>query len=116
MTNVWCVRAEFGKYAQTFGRSGYAAIGLIENRSLADRRSREKNQVLYRAACPNDTSNIVIGQQAGQIVEIEPGDIVITPESLMNGEQLVDLLVEHWDAIPEEFQERLALKRGLVLA
>lgn len=35
---------------------------------------------------------------------------------LINGRQLVDLLIEHWSAIPEEFRERLALKPGLVLA
>lgn len=33
---------------------------------------------------------------------------------LINGHQLVDLLVEHWDDIPQEFQERLGLKKGLV--
>ena len=33
---------------------------------------------------------------------------------LVNGKQLVDLLVEHWDDIPEEFQDKLALRRGLV--
>jgi restriction system protein len=35
---------------------------------------------------------------------------------LVNGSQLVDLLVAHWDAIPAEFQELLGLKPGLVLA
>lgn len=35
---------------------------------------------------------------------------------LINGHQLVDLLVEHWDNIPAEFQDRLSLKRGLVLS
>lgn len=35
---------------------------------------------------------------------------------LINGEQLVDLLVEHWGTIPIEFQEKLGLKPGLVLA
>jgi restriction system protein len=35
---------------------------------------------------------------------------------LVNGRQLVDLLVEHWDDIPAEFQELLGLKPGLVRA
>jgi restriction system protein len=35
---------------------------------------------------------------------------------LVNGRQLVDLLVEHWSDIPTEFQERLGLKQGLVPA
>jgi restriction system protein len=33
---------------------------------------------------------------------------------LINGRQLVDLLIEHWSDIPEEFQKRLGLKPGLV--
>lgn len=44
-------------------------------------------------------------------VALEPGFPRI---GLINGRQLVDLLVEHWDNIPE-FHERLGLKRGLVL-
>jgi restriction system protein len=34
---------------------------------------------------------------------------------LINGRQLDDHLVEHWNDIPKEFQERLRLKPGLVL-
>jgi restriction system protein len=33
---------------------------------------------------------------------------------LVNGRQLVDLLVEHWEDIPLEFRERLGLRPGLV--
>lgn len=36
--------------------------------------------------------------------------------SLINGSQLVDLLLEHWDDIPDEFRDRLDLKPGLVPA
>lgn len=46
-------------------------------------------------------------------VAIEPGFPRI---GLINGRQLVDLLVEHWNDIPQEFQERLGLKPGLVRA
>jgi hypothetical protein len=35
---------------------------------------------------------------------------------LINGHQLVDLLVEHWEDIPPEFRDRLGLKPGLVIA
>jgi restriction system protein len=35
---------------------------------------------------------------------------------LINGNQLVDLLTEHWSDIPEEFQKKLGLKIGLVIA
>ena len=45
-------------------------------------------------------------------------DIALDPNfsriGLVNGHQLVDLLVQHWEDIPEEFRERLGLKRGLV--
>lgn len=33
---------------------------------------------------------------------------------LINGEQLVDILAEHWNDIPEDFQEKLNLKVGLI--
>ena len=35
---------------------------------------------------------------------------------LINGRQLVDLLIEHWNDIPPEFRDRLGLKPGLVRA
>lgn len=35
---------------------------------------------------------------------------------LVNGSQLVDLLIEHWRDIPKEFQDALGLQPGLVLA
>jgi predicted Mrr-cat superfamily restriction endonuclease len=34
---------------------------------------------------------------------------------LINGSQLVDLLVEHWQDIPSEFRERLGLRIGLIV-
>jgi predicted Mrr-cat superfamily restriction endonuclease len=46
-------------------------------------------------------------------VALEPGFPRI---GLINGRQLVDLLIEHWTDIPPEFRERLGLKPGLVLA
>jgi restriction endonuclease Mrr len=35
---------------------------------------------------------------------------------LINGRQLVDLLVIHWNDIPQEFRERLGLRIGLIRA
>ncbi len=46
-------------------------------------------------------------------IAVEPGFPRI---GLVNGRQLVDLLVEHWNDIPKEFQDRLGLKPGLVRA
>lgn len=83
MTNVWCVRAAVGQYAEFFRAGGFAAIGWIDQVDLAGIRSRDELRPLYCAASPNDTSNVVIGQQVGQIarflLEIQPGDYVVTP-------------------------------------
>ncbi|MBP7260266.1 MAG: restriction endonuclease [Bacteroidia bacterium] len=47
-------------------------------------------------------------------------DIALDPAfpriGLINGNQFVDLLAEHWEDIPQEFKEKLNLKLGLVLA
>ena len=50
-------------------------------------------------------------QNAATEIALEPGFPRI---GLINGRQLVDLLVEHWSDIPAEFRERLGLKPGLV--
>lgn len=85
MTNVWCVRAEFGRFAGSFLKGGFVAIGWLERQDLSGCSTRDDLQALYRAAYPQDTSNIVVGQQVGQIarflLEIAPGDIVITPDA-----------------------------------
>jgi restriction system protein len=52
-------------------------------------------------------------QDAASEVALETGFPRI---GLVNGMQLVDLLVEHWNDIPEDFQIRLGLKPGLVRA
>lgn len=83
MTRIWCVRAEVGRYADQFVNGGYVAIGWIEQVNLSSIQTREELYPIYKQAHPLDTSNVVIGQQVGQIarflLEIEPGDYVITP-------------------------------------
>ena len=83
MGEVWCVRAEFGTYAQHFVKGGFVAIGWIEDMDLSHVTTREEIYPLYKQAHPDDTSNIVIGQQVGQIgrflLEMKAGDYVITP-------------------------------------
>lgn len=85
MINAWCVRAEFGKFSKAFVEGGYVAIGWLEKLDLKDCTNRDDLQRLYRQTYPNDTSNIVVGQQVGQIgrflFEIMPKDIVFTPDS-----------------------------------
>ncbi len=83
MTNVFCVRAEFGRYTKNFVEGGYVAIGWIPDVDLATVAARDDLYPLYRAAHPQDVSNIVIGQQVGQVarflLEMKAGDYVLTP-------------------------------------
>lgn len=83
MVNVWCVRAEYGLYTQKFVDSGYVAVGWIPNTDLSKIATKDELYPIYRQAHPNDTSNIVIGQQVGQIarflLEMKVDDYVITP-------------------------------------
>lgn len=83
MPNLWCVRAEFGSYTKQFLAGGYVAIGWIPEVDLGSVTSREDLYPLYKHAYQDETSNVVIGQQVGQIgrflLEIEGGDYVITP-------------------------------------
>jgi len=85
MTNVWCVRADFGIYAKHFVDGGYVAIGWIPGIDLSGIKTREELYPLYKQAHPGSKSNIVIGQQVGQIarflLEIHAGDCVITPSA-----------------------------------
>lgn len=85
MTNIFCVRADYGAYTQHFLKGGYAAIGWLPKDDLSTIQSKEQLYPLYKAAYPNDTSNVVIGQQVGQIarflLDIVAGDYVIVPES-----------------------------------
>jgi len=85
ISNVYCVRANYGTYARQFIEGGYIAIGWIEGTDLSDVSSREELYPLYERSYPDDTSRIVIGQQVGQIarflLEIRGGDYVITPDS-----------------------------------
>ena len=83
MSDVWCVRDEFGTYARHFVEGGYVAIGWMPGVDLSAIRTRDALYPPYKDAHPEDTSNIVIGQQVGQIarflLEIRAGDYVISP-------------------------------------
>lgn len=85
MPEVYCVRAEFGSFARHFTNGGYAAIGWIGKSDLRSAKSKDDLYPLYKKAHPEDTSNIVIGQQVGQIArflfEIQAGDYIITPDA-----------------------------------
>lgn len=85
MTGVWCIRADAGKFAKAFLDGGYAAIGWERIADLSSVTSRDELYPLYRAAYPEDDSNIVVGQQVGQLarflLEMKAGDTVIIPDA-----------------------------------
>ncbi|WP_298940187.1 restriction endonuclease [uncultured Dysgonomonas sp.] len=80
---LYCVRAEFGTYTKQFLEGNYVAIGWLPQNNLSAITSRDELYPLYRTEYPKDISNVVIGQQVGQIarflLEIKTGDYVITP-------------------------------------
>lgn len=85
MTGVWCVRADAGRYAPAFLQGSFAGIGWEAMTDLSSVTSRDELYPLYRAAYPDDNSNIVVGQQVGQLarflIEMKSGDTVITPDA-----------------------------------
>ncbi len=85
MANVWCLRAEYGTYANNFVKGGYVGIGYDLDKSLADVNTKEELSDIYRQAHPTEKSNLVVGQQVGQVsrflLEMKPGDYVITPSA-----------------------------------
>lgn len=81
--DLYCVRAEFGTYTNQFLAGNYVAIGWLPNNDLSNIKSRDELYPLYKKEYPEDISNVVIGQQVGQIarflLEMKSGDYVITP-------------------------------------
>lgn len=85
MKNIWCIRADYGTYSQHFVDGGYVGVGYDLTSNLSEVTSREELTNLYKAAHPNEISNLVIGQQVGQVarflLDIKAGDYVVTPAS-----------------------------------
>ncbi len=83
--NLFCVRTEYGSYTKHFIEGGYIGIGWLSDSDLSAIDTKDKLYPIYKKGHPNDTSNVVIGQQVGQIarflLEIKPGDYVITPSA-----------------------------------
>jgi len=81
--NLYVVRSAYGQYITHFLSGGYAAISWLTDTDLSDIKTRDELYPLYKREHPEDTSNVVIGQQVGQIarflLEIEAGDYLITP-------------------------------------
>lgn len=85
MTKAWVIRADGGKFTHQFLKGGFAGIGWSKLTDLSEVTSHGALYPLYKAAFPEDKSNTVIGIQVGQIgrflLEIAPGDLVITPDA-----------------------------------
>ena len=83
MPTIFCTRAEAGTFNPQFLAGNYIAIGWLADTDLSSITSKDPLYDLYKKAYPHDTSNVVIGQQVGQIsrflLDIQPGDYVITP-------------------------------------
>ena len=81
--NVWVVRAEFGKHADKFRNGGYVALDFDISEPYPVGQPREAFVEMFKKHNPSVTSNVVIGQQVGQITRfcesIQAGDYVITP-------------------------------------
>ncbi len=83
MPELYCVRADFGTYTNHFLKGGYAGIGWLYGSDLSPIKTKDELFPLYKKAHPKDESNIVIGQQVGQIarflLDLKAGDYVVTP-------------------------------------
>ena len=81
--NVWVVRAEFGKHADNFRNGGYVALDFDISEPYPIGEPREAFVEAFKKYNPSVTSNVVVGQQVGQITRfcesIQAGDYVITP-------------------------------------
>lgn len=83
MAELFCVRADYGTYTEHFIKGGFVGIGWLHEHDLSSIQSKEELYPLYKSSHPKDTSNVVIGQQVGQIarflLDIKAGDYIITP-------------------------------------
>ncbi len=86
MTNVWCVRAGGGMYADNFLRGGFVGIGWREiSENLGPVQTREKLYAVVRRYFPDIQSAILLSNDVNEIhrflIEIQPNDHVIIPSA-----------------------------------
>ncbi len=83
MTQLWCVRADGGRYTEQWVRDGFAGIAFGISEDLQAIRSRDELYEVVQSYQADTTSNIVIGNRVGQIarflLDMRAGDYVITP-------------------------------------
>jgi predicted Mrr-cat superfamily restriction endonuclease len=82
MPNIFFVRSNYGTYTPQFLKGGYVGIGWLVKTDLSHIITRDELYPLYKKNYPEDISNIVIGQQVGQIsrflLEIQKNDYVLS--------------------------------------
>lgn len=82
MNNIFFVRSNYGSFTPQFIEGGYVGIGWLVKTDLSHIKTRDELYPIYKKDNPLDTSNIVIGQQVGQIsrflLEIQKGDYVLS--------------------------------------
>ena len=82
MTDVWVVRAEFGKYTPIFVEGGYVGAGWVPGKNLSAVKDIDELRSIFRQAHPDQTANQAganTGMLARFLFEIKAGDYVITP-------------------------------------
>lgn len=83
MNNVWILRAEFGTYTEHFLKGGYGGIAWFPDTDLSLVKDQSELYPIYKKEYPKDTSNVVIGQQVGQVARFlfsaKAGDYFVTP-------------------------------------
>ncbi|WP_424950315.1 restriction endonuclease [Deinococcus sp.] len=89
----------------------------VHSRYKLSSRITEKTVREFRGSIPNGAQGAFITTSDFQAKAHDTATQAGFPRiGLVNGRQLVDLLTEHWEAIPDEVREKLGLRSGLVLA
>ena len=83
MTDVWVVRAEFGKYTDNFVAGGYVGAGWINDKDLSAVKDKDELYPMYQRVNPHETSKNTVGANVGMLalflLQIKADDYVITP-------------------------------------
>jgi predicted Mrr-cat superfamily restriction endonuclease len=83
MSQVFCVRADFGRHTDSYIKGGYVAVDWLTREDLGGAENREDLESIHVSMNPNDTGNVMARQQMDQVArflfELRAGDFVVTP-------------------------------------
>ena len=82
--NVWVMRAEGGKWTKHFVNGGYVGGGWLKETDLSDAKDRGRLDQLYQQSDPErspGSRGSYVGQVGIFLLDMKPGDYVITPDS-----------------------------------